>query len=114
MKPSRIAVLALGALTVWAFLYFLVFMLFLAGAMASHNLASSPGFIAAFDMVLSLRLSILLIPALLVFYLAYLYSTGTVPSRKKPLWALALASASVVAMPAFWYVHLWRPGRRQA
>ena len=113
MTRKRISLLVLGILTIWSLIYFLFFMLFLAGRGISADLSSSAWFIAAFDVILSLQYTILLVPALLVFYLVCLYATPRVPSGDKPLWAIALVSTTVFAMPVFWYLYLWRPSPRQ-
>ncbi len=107
MSVRRGFILALGALTGWTFLYFVLFILLLASqgalpAPASDSLAP------AFATILKLQYSVLLIPLLLIYYLAHLFSTADVPRRRRTIWTFALILASVVVMPIYWYRFLWR------
>jgi len=54
-------------------------------------------------------LCILWIWVLLAFYLVFLFRSAAVSGDKKVLWAVVLFLASVLAMPVFWYLYIWRP-----
>ena len=46
--------------------------------------------------------------ALLVFYLVYLFTTQ-MPLDRKLVWAALLVIGHVFTMPVFWYRHIWKP-----
>jgi hypothetical protein len=46
--------------------------------------------------------------ALIAFYIVYLFKAPRVPSDQKALWAVVLFMGGPVAMPIFWYLHIWR------
>lgn len=50
---------------------------------------------------------LLTVLGLLVYYLRYLVSTPRISPGRKALWATALMLAHVVAMPIFFYRHVW-------
>ena len=44
-------------------------------------------------------------------YVAHLFSNDLVPNEKRWLWAIVLFCGSIVAMPVYWYLYVWRDGR---
>ena len=52
-----------------------------------------------------------LVLALLVSFLVYLFRTEHVTTGYKALWAVVLFLGNIVAMPVFWYIAVWRPIR---
>ena len=52
---------------------------------------------------------VLLVMGLLAFYLWFLFDTDRIAADKKPLWAVVLFLGNVIAMPVFWYIHIWKP-----
>jgi len=50
----------------------------------------------------------LLMVALMVFYVVYLFRTDKVDQQKKVLWAIALFMGAPIAMPIFWYLYVWK------
>lgn len=55
-----------------------------------------------------------LVLALLVSFLVYLFRTEHVRTGYKALWAVVLFLGNIVAMPVFWYVAVWRPTRAES
>jgi len=52
--------------------------------------------------------AIVLTFALLTFYVVFLYRTERVPASRKALWAVIVLGGSIVAMPIFWFLYVWR------
>lgn len=55
-----------------------------------------------------LLLTIVLIWSLLAFYLIHLYKSDRVNRHQKLPWILALFAGTIIAMPVFWYLYIWR------
>jgi hypothetical protein len=47
--------------------------------------------------------------ALLVFYIGYLFAKSQLPLGKRLVWFAVLVFGHVLAMPLFWYLHIWKP-----
>lgn len=45
--------------------------------------------------------------SLLAFYLWHLYTNKTIQGNGKMIWTIALFMASFIAMPIYWYKHVW-------
>jgi hypothetical protein len=48
---------------------------------------------------------------LLVFYVVHLFKTDHVARDQKALWGVALFLGSPIAMPIYWFVHVWPDAR---
>lgn len=46
--------------------------------------------------------------ALTVFYMVNVFRNDRVEKDKKVLWAVVIFMASVIAMPIYWYLYIWR------
>jgi len=51
------------------------------------------------------------IMGLLVVYIVHLFKTDRVPKDQKALWAVVIFLGSVLAMPVYWYLYIWKPLR---
>ncbi|MCB0644958.1 MAG: hypothetical protein KDC44_25105 [Phaeodactylibacter sp.] len=49
-----------------------------------------------------------LMVGLLVFYVTHLFKTIKIPDEKKTLWAIILFFGSLIAMPVYWYLNIWK------
>jgi hypothetical protein len=45
--------------------------------------------------------------ALLAFYIVFLFKTNAVRTEMKALWAIVLFFGGPIAMPIFWYLYIW-------
>lgn len=103
MKKSSKILLALA--TIWPFLYMILFMgvavslIFLRG--------NEPGFIWAIIIPLHI-LTMLWIMGLTVFYMVNVFRNDRVNKDMKVLWAVVLFMGSIIAMPIYWYLYIWR------
>jgi hypothetical protein len=107
---TRSAKIALGVATVWPFVWFAIF---IAGAIAmmftlSMNKGAEPPPALFFSIIGAHVLTMLLIFALTIFFVVYLFKTDRVPQDKKALWAVVIFFGNVFAFPVFWYLYIWR------
>ena len=109
-KPVKLLV---GALSLWPFLYIFVFFGFIATSFlwmtrADGGRERSSGPPLAFLLLFAAHLAtMLLIFALIAFYIVYLFKTDRVEQDKKALWAAVLFLGNMVAMPVFFYLYIW-------
>jgi hypothetical protein len=62
-----------------------------------------------FGVFMAIHLSVMLLMfALLAFYIVFLFKTSAVRTDMKALWAIVLFFGGPVAMPIFWYLYIWR------
>ena len=108
-KPGKIAIVIASVLP---FFYMLFFMGYIFFTMFSSFYSKTPPTKEAFDFMPVLFLMhfavMLLMFALLAFYLIYLYRSERIPQDKKVLWAILIFMGSFIAMPIFWYLYIWR------
>jgi hypothetical protein len=53
-------------------------------------------------------LTMLIIMALLAFYVVHLFKNDSMPSDQRILWMLVLFFGNLFAFPVYWYLHVWR------
>ncbi len=113
MNLSKKAALAAGFLTVIPPLYFILFMLSMFAFVfesTRHEEMSSGGMPFGFELFMLIHFSVMvLVFALLAFYVVHLFKTTAVPADKKALWAVVLFLGNLFAMPVYWHLYLWRP-----
>lgn len=62
-----------------------------------------------FGLFMAIHLAFMvLMMALLVFYVVFLFKTAAVKSDMKALWAVVLFFGGPIAMPIFWYLYVWK------
>jgi hypothetical protein len=93
-KPLKVALLLL---TLWIPLYMIGFM-FMIGSMAMVD----------FDLLWKLHIGTMAatVVAMLV-YVVHLFKTRRIDPMKKILWALALWCGAPIAMPIYFFAHVW-------
>ena len=102
----------LGIFTAWPILYMALFMCMVFGMMFWMELgrhegrAEPPMFML---LILPLHfLTMLVMLALLVFYIVHVFKSDRVPQDQKALWAVVLFLGNAIAMPVYWYLYIWR------
>jgi cytosine/uracil/thiamine/allantoin permease len=100
---GKIGVLAMGVLTVLPLAYVAYFLLAVAALALDASLPPPTIHLGVAHICFS-GLVVLLVPA----YVIHLFRNNAVPTEKKPLWAVVLFCGSIVAMPVYWYLHMWR------
>ncbi|HXD29962.1 MAG TPA: hypothetical protein VN643_02520 [Pyrinomonadaceae bacterium] len=108
MKQSSKILLA--AATVWPFLYMLLFFGFIMLTfLTATNNPGGGGPVVLFAVIFPLHiLTMLLIMALTVFYIVNVFRNDRVVKDMKVLWAVVLFMGSIIAMPIYWYLYIWR------
>jgi hypothetical protein len=110
-KPAKIA---LAVLSLWPFVWMLIFFLFIFGMiffMSSQSQMSDRHQGMPLPIMLLFAghfLTMLLMFALTAFYVVYLFRTDRVAQDKKALWAVVLFFGNVFAFPVFWYLYIWK------
>jgi hypothetical protein len=108
---GRGAALLLAVLTAWPPVYCVFFMLFIFRTMAfGFGDGEGPDM---FTVIFPLHFLTMLIGlVLLVVYIVHLFKADNVPGNQKALWAVVLFMGGMIAMPIYWYLHIWRPCSR--
>jgi hypothetical protein len=110
-KPMRLSKASKIALLVATFLPALYMVLFFASFALTSASAAGPKLIFdnfAVFMAVHLAMMLLMI-ALITFYIVFLFKTDRVRNDMKAVWAVAIFMGSIVAMPVFWFLYIW-PG----
>lgn len=110
-KPVKLLV---GALSVWPFIYMFIFFGFIAtsffwmGRTGGQPGDHSTGVPIALVLLFAAHFAtMLVIFALVVFYVVFLFKTDRVAQEKKALWAAVLILGNMLAMPVFFYIYVW-------
>lgn len=86
-RPVKIVV---GALSLWPLLHLVLAVAFAAPRQLAIEVAT-----------------VLVTFALAAFYIAFLFRTDRLDSGRKLRWAIALFACNVLAMPVFFWIHVW-------
>jgi hypothetical protein len=107
-KPLKVAI---GGLSLWPVVYMFLFIAFMFTSifwMSSDGARHSAGPPLAFLVIFGLHLgTILMVFALLAFYMVFLFKTDRVPPDKKALWAVVLFLGHMFSIPVFFYLYVW-------
>ena len=101
----------LGLLTLWPFLYMILFFLFVFSTILfmpgqGREESGPPLFFVVF---IALHLfTMLWIMALTIFYMVNVFRNDRVDKDKKVLWAVVIFMGSLIAMPIYWYLYIWK------
>jgi hypothetical protein len=108
-QPFKVVI---GALTLWPFLYILIFIgVAFVSVVGARESGPSTGFPIGFALLFAAHfLTMLLMFGLVAFYVAFLFKTDRVPSDKKALWAVVLFLGNMIAMPVFFWFYVWPDG----
>ncbi len=110
---NKTKALVLGVITIWPTVYWLFFTVTF-GYIVFFTAKGPKEVPVIFTLAWSLGpLTILGIFALIIFYSVHLYGLETLSKSRKALWAVALVLGSVASMPAYWYLHVWKPNYGQ-
>ena len=105
-KPTKI-LLALA--TLWPFFYLILFFAVVFSTVVFMPGTGEPGPPPLIALILPLHLFTMLAGiALIVFYIVNVFRNDRVDKDKKVLWAVVLFMGSMIAMPIYWYLYIWR------
>jgi hypothetical protein len=110
MKLGKGIKLLIGILTIWMPLYMIgFFVFFITSFLESHDHTVSKGVPTYFTVMMTLHVfTILLSLALAVFYIAHAVKNPKVKQDNRIIWVLVLLMGGIVAMPIYWYIHIWK------
>ena len=101
----------LGLATLWPFVYLFLFFVFIFSTVLfmpkSGGEESGPPFFFMAFMAVHI-LTMLWIMALTVFYMVNVFRNDRVEKDKKVLWAVVIFMGSMIAMPIYWYLYIWK------
>jgi TRAP-type C4-dicarboxylate transport system permease small subunit len=109
-KPKQ---LLLGVLTIWPLAWTVIFLVVVGSliltTMSSSTTMPSNQSPAWFPLMFLLQfLTIILIFVLLFIYIKNVFRNDRIPQNKKTLWAAVLFFGSIIAMPIYWYLYIWK------
>jgi hypothetical protein len=112
---SRPVKLLIGAATLWPLAYIVLFFVFVLTMVLSLARAPAPAPpgpsawpFAGFLVLMVLHMgTALLIFGLMAFYLLFVFKSDRVAADSKMMWALVIVFGNIVAMPVFFYLHIW-------
>ena len=113
MRLNRPAALVVAVLTLAPWAYFVFFFThFMSRFPLLPSSGTSPDeFFKDFEAIFRLQIIVMvLVLALIAFYIVHLFRTDRVPKDKKALWAVVLFLGHVLAMPVYWYFYMWPRG----
>lgn len=112
MKKSTKILLAIATVFPFAYMIFFFVVVFFSFFMMSQEGSSEGGAMPILFMILIPLhlLTMLLIMGLTVFYIVNVFRNNRVEKDKKVLWAVVLFMGSIIAMPIYWYLYIWREG----
>lgn len=110
---KKITKIALGAVTLWPPVWMVLFFLFMIGLFFLDNGRKTPagqhGAPLAMMLFFGLHfLTILVIFALIAFYLVHLFKHSNIPEDKRVIWLLVILLGGVIGAPVYWYLHIWK------
>jgi hypothetical protein len=99
--------LVLAFLTAWPYLFlFFSWLVDRSGLIDPASPAAMTGFILY---LVTLILTGLLVPSLVIFYLVYLLTRPDLPLDRKLIWSALLVIGHIFTMPIFWVLFIWKP-----
>lgn len=107
---KQLAKLLLGLATLWPLAYLILFfVVIVATEFFMPGSRQQPGPPPLIALILPLHFfTMLAVVGLLVFYIVNLFKNDQVERDKKALWAIVLFMGSMIAMPIYWYLYIWK------
>jgi hypothetical protein len=86
--------------------YMALFFAVVIGPFATRS--KEPALFRHFGLIFGAHLGVMLLTvALLALYIIFIFRTDRVKLELKALWAVVLFLGGPIAMPIFWYLHIW-------
>lgn len=103
-NPLRVP---LGVLSIWPVVYIGLFFTFMVAAMAGGG---SEAMIDIFPVVMGVHAATAMLGmALVIGYGIHALTDRTLPTQERLLWGILLFVGNLLAVPAYWYLRIWRP-----
>lgn len=105
---KQLTKLLLGLVTLWPFAYVILFIVVIAAQFFMPG-SGQPGPPSLIALIFPLHLlTMLVVMALMVFYIVNVFRNNRVENDKKALWAVVLFMGGMIAMPIYWYLYIWK------
>lgn len=104
---SRTNKIILGALTLWPIAYGFIFV----GSIALQFgfVASGLKIVLPFALIILLHFLTMGLSVLLIgYYIYHVFQRDDIDQDRKLLWSLFLFVGNMIAMPIYWYLHVWQ------
>jgi hypothetical protein len=99
----------LGIVTLWPLAYMILFFLVIFSTILFTPGPSNSGPPPLIALIFPLHmLTMLVILALMIFYIVDVFKNERVEKDKKALWAVVLFMGNMIAMPVYWYIYIWK------
>ncbi len=105
---SKAKKILLGLFTIWPIIYMFLFFALAISMIFTVDSSSNqipPALLLIFPLHL---LTMLLIVILMIIYIRDVFKSGHIAQDKKTLWAVVLFLGNMIAMPIYWYLHIWK------
>jgi hypothetical protein len=102
---SKTIALAVGVASTWPLVYMVIFM-FMFSLLAGDGAGRADTFEWLFICHTG---TMLLMMALLVFYIRDVFRNSALRDEKRTLWAVVLFMGAPIAMPVYWWHYVWQP-----
>ena len=116
MRIGKPLAIVLAALTIWPLVYMLLFMgVFVIAAFTifqqaqQHQPGPAPGFLPY--IFIPHILTMLLMFALMAFYIVHVFKNPALKDDRRVLWAVVLFMGLPFSAPVYWWLFIWRPLR---
>ena len=110
---NRVKAILIGLATCWPFLYMSVFVATFVSSFFSIASKGGESLLGRhFAVFFGLHILTMLVSlGLMIYFIVHLFRSSSIPNDKKPLWAIILFMGGIVAMPIYWFLHIWKPLR---
>ena len=110
---TRVKKILLGILTIWPLVWGIIFIFqVLTTLIASFAVQDIAGALWTFGSIAVLiiihYLTLLLVLGLLIYYVLRVLNHPQYDTLTRVVWLLLLVFAGLVAMPVYWYLHIWK------
>jgi hypothetical protein len=117
MRIGKPLAIVIGLFTIWPMLYLLLFMAFfvfmaLTIFQHAHHQQPDPGFFPY--IVIPHVGTMLLMFALMAFYIVHVFKNPALKDDRRVLWAVVLFMGLPFSAPVYWWLFIWRPARGNA
>ena len=119
MRIGKPLAIVIGLFTIWPIVYMLLFMGVLVVAALTifqqaqqHRRPPGSGFLP-YIFIPHIG-TILLMFALIAFYIVHVFENAALKDDRRVLWAVVLFIGLPVSAPVYWWLFIWRPARGDA
>ena len=116
MRIGKPLAIVIGVFTIWPLIYCFAFMVFFVvtafsfvNAAQQHHQPQGPGLMIY--IFIPHMLTMLLMFALMAFYIVHVFKNAVLKDDRRVLWAVVLFMGLPFSAPVYWWLFIWRPAR---